>query len=98
MVTRQLLYLHEDKGLGFAFISVTDPGGLFFSIMIDEDIRDSMHSANPKVYEAKRIMRNRSYEAERVTELNIMESEMGLSSARAAQLLEEYGDHNYQPA
>ncbi len=95
MVTRQLLYLHEDKGLDFAFISVADPGGLSFPIMIDEDIRDSMHSANPKAYEAKKIMRNRSFEAERVTELNIMESEMGLSSARAAQLLETFGDHNY---
>ncbi len=57
----------------------------------DEDIMGTMHSANPKSYESQKIMRNRSYEIERVTELNILESEMGLTSAKAQALLEEYG-------
>ncbi len=77
---------------------MTYPGGCFFSIIIDQDIQDAMHSANPKVYESKRSMRNRSYEAERMSEINIMESETGLSSTKAALLLEEFGNHNYQSA
>ncbi len=59
--------------------------------MSDQDIKGTMHSANPKSYESQMIMRNRSYEVERITELNIMESEMGLTSARAQVLLKQYG-------
>ncbi len=57
----------------------------------DQDIKGTMHSANPKSYESQMIIRNWSYEAERITELNIIESEMGLTSAKAQLLLKQYG-------